>query len=573
MTPLGVVSWAALALVLVALPLDTLRTAGKLAWRDAALALGPLALAVALRLVWLGSDGLEHLEASYLFESIKPPGLHDLIFSRQAGEQMHQPLYPLLLRGLADLTLDPGGLRLPSVMAGAWTVALVMALAEARIGRAGALVAGVLVAIAPLGVWYGRDASPYALLSMLALVGYTSFDQALTSQARWPAVRAGIAFALAVYTHFHGAWIAVAGAVWAGSLGRAARPAALRTVATGVVLLLPAVPLLFDKLFVSVVGLREDQPLVRYSHAWPEALGEAARLLGGGTALTGTVVLLICLGAVAMTWRSHPITARLAACGVVASVLAEAHVLWQLSVAKGIVYVDVRHYGWLVPLLALPVAAAATALWHRSTLGRGLAIALVAALVSANGVTTSTLLHTERPAVARAVAVVSSHATPRDAIAFLPAPWYQPMIELALFGRCLALTHGRHQDGWWRREDCGFEEQPRPDTVFGFPWTPERMRQTAQRHEIDRLWVIDIRDHRFGLAAPPTTPQEAFHCWRERDTHVAGAVRWHRALGPWVTVWLLDARALAQAAPPPTPSAQIRVVRSAEAWPIRCDVD
>ena len=102
---------------LLALSWDTCRDQLRDLPRPHWIALSAITLtALIVRLIYLSQSSLEHLEATYLFEATKPDGIWELITSRQAAEQMHQPLYTLLLRGWASISTDEGFLRLPSAI-------------------------------------------------------------------------------------------------------------------------------------------------------------------------------------------------------------------------------------------------------------------------------------------------------------------------------------------------------------------------------------------------------------------------------------------------------------------------
>ncbi|MER2598755.1 MAG: glycosyltransferase family 39 protein [Caldilineales bacterium] len=88
----------------------------------------------------------------------------------------HPPIYYLLLKGIGMLAQREAWLRLPSLLAGGLAVPLTWATAHllmaewARWPRRTAWLAAALVAVAPLAVWYSREARPYALLATLTLL-------------------------------------------------------------------------------------------------------------------------------------------------------------------------------------------------------------------------------------------------------------------------------------------------------------------------------------------------------------------------------------------------------------------
>lgn len=154
--------------------------------------------ALALRLWNLGGDALSPDEGSSYFFSQLP--LATLLWSLC---DPHPPGYYLLLRGIAMMGTEAWWLRLPSALAGTLAVPMTWAVARAasepsaqpgaRWPRQAALFAAALVAVAPLAVWYSREARSYALLALLALV-------LVWTALRWlrrPSLAAAAAFLLA----------------------------------------------------------------------------------------------------------------------------------------------------------------------------------------------------------------------------------------------------------------------------------------------------------------------------------------------------------------------------------------
>ena len=96
---------------------------------------------------------------------------------------------------------------------------------------------------------------------------------------------------------------------------------------------------------------------MRFSHEPLEATDEAFRiLLGGPTPGWVLVLVLVIVGTVALIRQRRPL-GSLIVMAVGIGLLAEAHILWQLNRSKGIVYVDVRHYIYLVPLLCAAIVS------------------------------------------------------------------------------------------------------------------------------------------------------------------------------------------------------------------------
>ncbi|MFT7625585.1 MAG: hypothetical protein ACI9WU_004776, partial [Myxococcota bacterium] len=298
-----------------------------------------LAAGITLRAWGLGDSSFEHLEASYLFEAIKPETLWGVVTSRQSAEQMHQPLYPLLLRGWADIQLSESWVRIPSLLLSVLCVPLVWTLVRDAHTATSARLAAAMTALAPLLVWYGRDASPYALLAAVSLAAIASAGQQLSAPVhgndRRLAVRTGVLLSLAFYTHFHGGWVAITVGAWLLLSGGWRFKSLWITTATTAALCLPWLPALIHKLTTSVEGLERDQALMRYSHDLTEALPEAGRLLIGGPSGTWALGLLLVLLGSGLLLRQRHVLGHLLVAASVVGLAAELHILWQLQTSKG----------------------------------------------------------------------------------------------------------------------------------------------------------------------------------------------------------------------------------------------
>ena len=380
----------------------------------------------------------------------------------------------------------------------------------------------------------------------------------------WRPIRTAIWLSFAFYTHFLGAWVAVTVGIWLLLVRRGFSRELWRLTGATAILCLPWLPAMLMKLDTSVKGLSEDKPIMSYSHELGEATSEALRMLFGGAFPAWCAVLVgIAFGVLVLLRKKSPLAWMVIAAGVV-GVLAEVHITWQIAASKGILYVDIRHYIYLVPLMFVPVVA----LPQRWLPG----LALLLQVYSSYPIVTESL---EKPDVRNAVAYIDTYAaqradSDRHAVAYLPAPWYEPLLEYYLLGVCDDLGHARRHEGWWNTSTCEFNEGPKPGTIYGFSPSPERAWASRRRLQLNYLWVLDIRDHRFGLPVPPTDPQERYLCWSERDT----ALIQRKAFGDWVTVSLYDMTRLRELAVGPEEPASVMVskeTRAADAWPPRCE--
>ena len=101
--------------------------------------------------------------------------------------QHNGPLYYVMMHGWLHLAGDSEfALRYPSLCFGLLTVPLLYQLGRRLLGRRAALIAALLVAVAPYLVWYSQDAKMYALVTALTLLAMLCQLQALrTGRSRW----------------------------------------------------------------------------------------------------------------------------------------------------------------------------------------------------------------------------------------------------------------------------------------------------------------------------------------------------------------------------------------------------
>lgn len=134
---------------------------------------GIILLAAALRLPGLDEQSLWSDEI-YSVESSRWP--LPILLSVQDG---HPPLYGLALKALDGLRPADSNGRLISAVAGVATVGAMLALGCAIADPRTAVLAALLLAIAPLHVWYSREGRMYALVALCSTAGSWLFVRAL----------------------------------------------------------------------------------------------------------------------------------------------------------------------------------------------------------------------------------------------------------------------------------------------------------------------------------------------------------------------------------------------------------
>ena len=119
------------------------------------------------------------------------------------------PLYVYLLHfwlGWAGKT--EFAVRFLSLLFGVLTVPLTVRLGTRLFDRATGLLGGLLVAVAPLHLWYAQEARMYAMVTALSLLACVALFEALRGRrSAWPIYL--VATVGAVYTHYY-AWMVVA---------------------------------------------------------------------------------------------------------------------------------------------------------------------------------------------------------------------------------------------------------------------------------------------------------------------------------------------------------------------------
>lgn len=177
------------------------------------LVLASAALAFALRVAGLGAQSLWYDEGFSVYLASQPLA----VITRLTAGDIHPPLYYYLLHGWIALAgTNEFALRFLSLLPSVLTVPVVARLA----GRAGTPAAGVgalLAAVAPAAVWYGQEARMYALLVLLVAL---SLDRFVVVVERGSGVAAAgwvVVSALAIWSHFYGAFVVAAEALVAGA--------------------------------------------------------------------------------------------------------------------------------------------------------------------------------------------------------------------------------------------------------------------------------------------------------------------------------------------------------------------
>ncbi len=165
-------------------------------------------LAGGLRLQGLEEQSLWSDEI-YSVESSRWP--LPVLLSVQDG---HPPLYGLILKGLDQVAPSDVNGRYVSALAGIAAVGAMLALGCAIADRQTAVVAGLLLAISPLHVWYSREGRMYSLVALFSIVGSWLFVRALRDGGWRSWAGYAVVSALGLATHYLYAAVLLAQAVF-----------------------------------------------------------------------------------------------------------------------------------------------------------------------------------------------------------------------------------------------------------------------------------------------------------------------------------------------------------------------
>jgi len=190
------------------------------------------------------------------------------------------------VRALHLLGVAPsdGWLRLPSALAAVGSVALTAALATHWLGPRAGLVAGTLLAVHPLFVFYAHDARPYTFATLFILASTIALVRALDRPNASRLCSYAAAAIMAIYAHLFACLVLAAQAI-AIARNRAHR---WRFAWVGLAVGLAAVPLVW-------IGSRETNEVGWIPRPSAATVASFAARVGGGAML----VPMLCLVALA----------------------------------------------------------------------------------------------------------------------------------------------------------------------------------------------------------------------------------------------------------------------------------
>ena len=178
--------------------------------RSLALLGAVMLVALGLRLFHLQQRVLWFDEAnSLLIAKAGPARIIDAVL-----DDTHSPFYYLVLRYWQFVAGGEAGARLLSVLAGVATVAVVYSLGQTLAGRGAGLLAGVLLSVCPLHVWYSQEVRMYTLQTLLVCLSFLFMMLALRRERAMFWAGYSIFTALSLYAQYVSLFVIIAQSVF-----------------------------------------------------------------------------------------------------------------------------------------------------------------------------------------------------------------------------------------------------------------------------------------------------------------------------------------------------------------------
>ena len=391
-----------------------------------------------------------------------------------------------------------GWLRLPSALAAIATVALVAALATDWYGPQTGVLAGVLLAVYPLSVFYAHDARPYTLATMLVVAATMLFVRARRRPTPARLATYAAVAVLAIYAHMFAALALLVHAMVIAMRG----PQRWRWLLVGLAVALAAAPLVW-------IAAHQTGEIGWIPRPSPRAVASVLTKEAGGAG----VALALCGVAVAVVLSS-----RVRGWRVVLDERAALLLGWAvlppvvLVAADFVTPVLVARYALVaVPAVAIAVAAACIRTRNRFVVGFTLVALLAAAVTSVVQQAQPYKYENYRAAED----LVDATARPGDAMVFLPAST-----------RVGYLQYADHQAGDPQVLDIALRQGGEPDTadqIGGYEVAPTVLADRLRSHP--RVFLIGFPP------AEALTPRDGTDQVKQLALRSGYAILWSRAYG------------------------------------------
>lgn len=138
-----------------------------------------LTVAIVLRLPLLGGS-LWLDEAAQAMESSRP-----LQEQTNIGEDYQPPLFHIIVHFFLQVSREEWWIRLPSLIAGIGTIAILYLMLEEKYDRKVASVAALLLATSPFHIFYSQELRPYSLAAFFAILSWYVLISSRFKYRRW----------------------------------------------------------------------------------------------------------------------------------------------------------------------------------------------------------------------------------------------------------------------------------------------------------------------------------------------------------------------------------------------------
>jgi hypothetical protein len=439
-------------------------------WSAAAVAVALLTLLGAVLRVVVADQSLfgDELSTYWIVSTNDLPGVLSIVHDRI---EITPPLYFVLAEVATQVDLSPELLRAPSLVAGVAAIPIVYRLGLRTVGRAAALVAAALTALAPFMVYYSAEARGYQLMLVLVMLAALALLAAVEDpRTRWW-VAYGACSCAAAYTHYTCIFALAVLLAWVLWAHPAARRAALLANAAAIVAFMPWISGFVGDLEMPDSGIMSDlSPLTPYSarlaiEHWsvgypyivsaselrdiPGVVGLSLEALGLASGVAGAAVA-------ALRRRARGGLARVDRRVVLVAAMALAAPVGEASATLlGTNLFAARNLAVSWPWFALALAAVLVAAGPR------LRVAAVGLVVAGFALAGAKMVDEDfqRPDFAAAAAIIDREAGPRDvvvdgAVAFItPGPVTGLDATLRRPHRILRAGAPQHRDGNFRIGD------------------------------------------------------------------------------------------------------------------------
>ncbi len=458
--------------------------------------------------LWILDEPFDLLEHTYFQEAYAASTPWGVATAPVVAERAHAPGYAVLLWCVALLGHEEWLFRLPALLAQLVASVFVYRVVVEATGRRSLGVAAALAgSLLPLALRYGRDATPYALHALFAVVTTWLLHRALVHGHRRSWALYGGVSVLSFLTHYFAIFL-TAGQVLAAlvlSLRRGAegpggsqlRPLFRTCFAMAAALALWA-PEIARQFVMSADDNQVTQVVYPLSPGFGAYVVEHLRVLLGvpGEApwLLAPLSAVFVVGAFVGA-RRYPTVAALVGVPLLL-VLALLGLSYGLHVEKfaGRVYFGWRWLRGFVP--AVGVFLALGVLGVLAGRGRIVWRALTAPLVlAALGLSAAGAAQRVRPAQDIACERLLASAENGDALYVLPAPFYTVGLAYVLQGRSPKYIHPGPSIWSYFGEGRASKRVFGPVRSFGLP-----VESLARHHGVRRLWVAAFEERLFGRA-------------------------------------------------------------------------